>query len=272
MIADKIDEKLMRLADGELDAAEEAELRPRIEVDPVLAERFALFVETRALLVGEIPAAKAEPVPERLIAAIQRVAGKSAAAPPTLTVVAGAAGGQRGAAAPGAPRVARAPSVWRMALAASILALVAGGVIGYGLAPGLSGRLDPALADLAALPGAKSAIAEALATTPSGQVRRWSDAASGLSGEIKIIATHRMADGVCREYEVAAARADMARQTMVSCRRGAGWQTQIVVFSHVGTGYVPANGGHEAIEQMLAAIGSRGVVTGEEEAQLLRGR
>jgi anti-sigma factor RsiW len=275
MSPDTTDEKLMSLADGELSPGDAAELRRRIDADPALAERFALFVETRALLQDK--AKSAEPAPHRLVEAIRRASAGAAprlneAAPgPNLRVV--ATQPDLPERRPAAVRQRPAWASWRLPLAASIVALVVGGLIGYRFAPAPGIAFDGANAEFSALPGAKAAIAEALAATPSGQTRRWSDAASGLTGQVVMVATYRMQDGgACREYEVAADRSNLPRQTIVSCRRGQGWHTQITVYSHPGQGYAPAGGGHEAIEQMLAGLGSRGVVTGEEESQLLRRR
>ncbi|KJZ28581.1 hypothetical protein TW83_17890, partial [Paracoccus sp. S4493] len=67
---------LMALADGELDEATAERLWRRIETDPALADRFALFADTRHGLQAAYPP---EPVPDRLIATV--MAGTPASDP-----------------------------------------------------------------------------------------------------------------------------------------------------------------------------------------------
>ncbi len=125
------DEMLMALADGELPEPESSRLLTRIARDPALAERYALFAETRALMQQAYPA---EPVPEALRQAILGA--------PAENVVPFRA-----------PRRAWVP----VALAASLaLAVGLGGFFaGQSLAPAEAG--DPALA-----------AASLLETTPTG--------------------------------------------------------------------------------------------------------
>ncbi|MGO4664712.1 anti-sigma factor family protein [Bosea sp. 2RAB26] len=67
------DEMLLALADGELEKATADALHARVMAEPELAERFALFVESRALL--EDAGSSDQAVPPHLLAAIR--------APPT---------------------------------------------------------------------------------------------------------------------------------------------------------------------------------------------
>ncbi len=67
---------LMALADGELDNTTAERLWRRIETDPALADRFALFADTRHGLQAAYPP---EPVPDRLIATV--MAGTPASDP-----------------------------------------------------------------------------------------------------------------------------------------------------------------------------------------------
>ena len=81
---DPSDTMLMALADNELPADEAALLRERIAADPVLAARFAVFVETRAALHATFAADG--PVPDRLIHVIE--AAPASPSRPTTEVLA----------------------------------------------------------------------------------------------------------------------------------------------------------------------------------------
>src|SRR6056297_2705811 len=61
------DEMLMALADDELNELDAQRLQSQVNSNPDLAARYADFVETHALIQDAFPA---EPVPERLIAAV----------------------------------------------------------------------------------------------------------------------------------------------------------------------------------------------------------
>ena len=69
-MADVSDEKLMALADGELDAVEAAKLTQQIAGDPVLARRLAVFQATGDDLRRVFDQIEASPVPQRLIDAV----------------------------------------------------------------------------------------------------------------------------------------------------------------------------------------------------------
>ena len=69
MQGEKDDAMLMALADGELPAAEARHLLTRVAADPELADRFALFVETRDLVREAMDPG---PVPAHLVAAIEK--------------------------------------------------------------------------------------------------------------------------------------------------------------------------------------------------------
>jgi hypothetical protein len=119
--ADEVsDEMLMALADGELTDPDARILHQRIAADPDLAERYAVFAETRALMQAAYPP---EPVPDRLIAAaLQAEASRATVLPFRRRVV--------------------AVSGWGMALAASVVLAVGGFWIGRNTAPSLTGTLD----------------------------------------------------------------------------------------------------------------------------------
>ncbi|MGL5114409.1 MAG: hypothetical protein ACRC7C_03705, partial [Beijerinckiaceae bacterium] len=236
------DEMLMALADGELPMAEANELRSLIGVDPDLAERFALFAETAALLAPDSAADAAE-VPDHLRAAVLRMANEAGATNgqpinplARFAVVAGGAATPESAAQTSVqPVAARPPAArtWLMPLAASV-ALMIGGFLGYSLRGPTGGQGDLEIASSA---GARTALAGALASLPSGETRTWSDAASGQRGTLAIIATHRMAGGgLCREAEITGST-DAGKQTIIACRKDGGWRTQAVIANGGANGF-----------------------------------
>jgi hypothetical protein len=107
------DEMLMALADGELNDTDAQRLHRRIGADPALAARYAEFVETRALMQQAFPA---EPVPDRLIAAVLQAGTAQATVLPFRKRLPVAAG-------------------WGLALAASLVLAVGGFWAGRGTAP-----------------------------------------------------------------------------------------------------------------------------------------
>jgi anti-sigma factor RsiW len=268
------DELLMALADGELPEGEASDLRTRIASDPELAERFALFAETAALLAPDDPAAAAE-LPDHLRASVLRMANETAVSNgqpvnplSRFAVVAGGAPKPE-VAASAAPQATAAPrrtvQSWYVPLAASV-ALMIGGVLGYGL-QGVGGDKDTL--ELATFQGARPALASALASLPSGETRAWSDQRGGRSGTLAVVATHRMAGGaICREAEVSGA-AEAGKQTVIACRKDGRWITQALIATGGTTGFSPASGAHAVAEQVLEALGSQSVLSKAEEAAIL---
>jgi anti-sigma factor RsiW len=271
------DELLMALADGELPEGEASLLRSRIASDPDLAERFAVFVETAALLAPDDPAAAAE-VPDHLRASVLRMANEAAVSNgqpvnPLARFAVVAGGASKPDVAPSAaPQATAAPQrmvrSWYVALAASV-ALMVGGVLGYGL-QGVGGDRDTL--ELATFQGARLALASALASLPSGETRAWSDQRRGQGGTLAVVATHRMAGGsICREAEVSGAT-EAGRQTIIACRKDGRWITQALIATGGATGFSPASGAHAVAEQVLEALGSQSVLSKAEEAAFLAGK
>ena len=127
---DESDEMLMALADGELDDITAERLWRRIETDPALADRFALFADTRHGLQAAFPP---EPVPDRLIATIM------AGAPAPVVV-------------PFRRRLAARPLAgWAMA-ASLVLAVGLGGFLAGRGTPPTGGTLQQAAVALAQVP------------------------------------------------------------------------------------------------------------------------
>lgn len=263
------DEALVALADGELDAGETARLRRRINADPALAERFAAFAETRALLGT---CGVEDDGFDRLAAAI-RAAGATPAtlATPAFQVIKGGAVRRP---AP-LPATARLP-VWRRAMPAlaASLALVIGGTLGYIAGRGgADGASAGGVAAISGAPGADLALASALERTPSGESLAWRDGPSGLAGEIAIVATHRLNDGrICREYEARVTGRDTVAAGLGCREAGRGWRTEIAaVKPAAGGGYATASGA-SVIDAAIEDLGGAGALPEEEEKNLLTSR
>lgn len=267
------DEQLMALADGELFEADAKTLRKRIEADPTLAQRYALFAETRTLLAEPHTASgdAGDLALDRLAAAIRASDEDPTPIPesaPRFAVVQG--GAAENAAEPAIRRQALRFRVAVPAMAAA-LALAVGGVLGYE-----AGRRAPGGAPAAggvALsegPAARAALASALEKKPSGEQLAWSDDDAGLKGAVSVIATHRLKDGrVCREYETTV-EATEDRAIGLGCRGADGrWVTEIVARApRLDADYAAASGA-SAVESALEALGSDGAVPSSEEKWLL---
>ncbi|GLK79745.1 hypothetical protein [Methylopila turkensis] len=266
------DDRLAALADGELPADEASALRARIDRDAALADRFAVFVETRALLAPE-PAAEAEAGLDRLAAAI-RASGAEARRTPALSLIEGGlapAQRQPAAARPGARPAARFRYA-TPALAAS-LALVVGGALGFavgrGEAPGSgsAGDVVAALGD----PAVTAAISTALERTPSGEAVSWSTSANTIKGAVSVIATHAVGQGVCREYE-ASVEGRAGGLVALGCRLSdGGWRTEIVARKAEAEGYAAASGA-SVVENALEAMGSAGPLSADDEKERIEAR
>ncbi|TIN33665.1 MAG: anti-sigma factor, partial [Mesorhizobium sp.] len=67
------DEILMRFADGELDPDMVARIEQAMETDDRLVARIAVFIETRAQAQAALKQLLDEPVPEKLVAAVEQM-------------------------------------------------------------------------------------------------------------------------------------------------------------------------------------------------------
>ncbi|RUU96778.1 anti-sigma factor, partial [Mesorhizobium sp. M6A.T.Cr.TU.017.01.1.1] len=67
------DEILMRFADGELDPETVARIEQAMEIDDRLVTRVAMFIETRAQAQAALKPLLDEPVPEKLVAAVEQM-------------------------------------------------------------------------------------------------------------------------------------------------------------------------------------------------------
>lgn len=243
------DEMLMAFADGELAPAEQGEIEAALAEDELLAERLAIFMDTRHELAATMKPLIDEPVPGALQAsvasAIAAAREKQTASPDAdETVVAFRPRVP-------SPLVTRSTgsslsSPWAMALAASFVGIV------VGLGGFLLGQSTGVAPD-----GANLALNEALETLPSGGERALSEVES-----LHMIASFRDAEGhLCREYEREAAD---AVTTAVACHGPAGWQTRIALTNPVAEGYVPAST-TDTLDAFLSGIGAGAPLSSEEE-------
>lgn len=238
------DETLMAFADGELDEARSLALEQALETDEALAERLAVFLDSRRLVGDALKPLIDEPVPEALLASVRQMAAAAQRKPGTQedNVV---------TFRPTPPPQAAPPARrWLMPLAASLVAVISG-VIGYTL-----GRTGPAESQ------SGIEIAAALDSEASGK-----DIALRASGAmLNIVATFRDARGaLCREYEVK----DPASSTLtVACRQDGGWATRLALTTPKAEGYVPASS-QETIDAYLTSIEAGSPLSAEEEAKAL---
>ncbi|EKF60490.1 putative transmembrane anti-sigma factor [Agrobacterium albertimagni AOL15] len=252
------DEMLMAFADGELAPAEQEEIEKALAEDDELAERLAVFMDTRHELAATMKPLIDVPVPAALEASLTAAiatarqaqatpqTSSKAAEPHTIETVVPL---RPRASSPSAARSTGSAisSPWGMALAASFVGIV------VGLGGFLLGQSTGVAPD-----GANLALNEALETLPSGADR--DVPATGES--LHMIASFRDAEGhLCREYERKAANAvTMA----VACHGPAGWQTRFALTNPVAEGYVPAST-TDTLDAFLSGIGAGAPLSPEEE-------
>ena len=231
------DETLMALADGEIDGDESARLHARIEADPDLAARYALFLQTSD---WARQAALTDPdaeIPDDLSARIRKMA---AAAPPAVEKVV----------------PLRRPALrWQpMAIAAS-LALAAGLSAGLLLAPDAPQTGATLLS---------AALQERLGSLPSGAQAVLPD-----GRRVSLVASFTDGAGAfCREYET---RAEGGSGLVgVACRSGEDWSLRFAMATASGKdGYAPASS-LEALDAFYAATGASQPLSAEAEREYLK--
>jgi hypothetical protein len=261
------DETLMALVDGELPDPESVQLRRRIERDPELAARFAMFAETRALaapVAARDAATEADPLARRILDLAARIeAERAPAEPPRLRVVTGGAPPSADRAAPARHRPAR----WGLALAASIM-LAIGAVAGHVATRMLGAEVGTVAL---AVPVPPAALQLALDTVRSDDRHAWSESGGGA---LTVLATHRTAGGgICREFDVVTRTQVDIAVLAVACRRDGRWETRMAIARPVGgAGFTPASGPGAAAERYLAEIGSTGALGADDERALIRDR
>jgi len=191
------DETLMAYADGELDAAQRAQIEAAIAQDPGLALRVQEHKALRARMTGAFSRVLDQPIPERLEAAAR--VGTRADAPARGNVIKFPA------------RVTRAPSPpWRarewIAMAASLLL---GVLLSWRLlVPGNTGLFEAGKGGLLARGELARALESQLASEQNGDER------------VLIGLTFQAHDGAyCRSFVLRA-----ARTAGLACRAGSEWQ------------------------------------------------
>lgn len=232
------DETLMAFADGELDEARSLALEEALATDDALAERLAVFLDSRRLVGEALKPLIDEPVPEALLASVRKMA-EDAQAP-----------GDNIVSFRPKPQQAVQPTMrpWLMPVAASLVAVVTG-VIGFTL-----GRMGPSATDTGA------EIAAALDREVSGRDLTLSGAV------LHVVASFRDERGeLCREYEL---KQQASSTLTVACRQDGAWATRLALTTPQAEGYVPASS-QETIDAYLTSIQAGAPLSAEEERKAL---
>lgn len=226
------DAMLMALADGELSPRDAASLLARVAADPTLADRFALFVTTRAVVRD---AYDAGPVPDRLVQAVLAAPSETATSPKVVAF---------------APR--RAPAWAPMALAASLVLAV-----GVGSFFGARGPAGVQVADDIA-----EVAAGALASLPTGAEARFD------GGQARVLGSYDTELGLCRLIAVSATAGREERA--VVCRDEGEWSVALAIAAAADEAFVPASDAAVAlVDDFLDQIGAGAALTETEEAAAL---
>ena len=259
----KLDEEtLMAYVDGELDPRRAAEVEALLAEDAEARATVRMFRDTTARIRSAFDPILREPVPARLLAAVNA---------PATGKVSDIRLARRGALTRIFPQTA-----WARAAA---VALLVGAGAGYLTAQWPSGVLEPA----ALVAVADPLLNEALETTGSGVAFARRDADTGLAREIMPLLTFRDANQrYCREFE-STLKAPEGQQVSygVACRQDGVWQPQALMARQLiapalrgdpqdHSQYVPAMGGEVAsfdtvIQQLM--VGEP--LKPEEEAKLI---
>ncbi len=238
------DEELMAYADGELPDDRAADLDLALASNDVLAERLALFIDTRAISADALRPMLNDPVPAHLVQRVRDLAAAGNAKAKTENVVT-------------FPVRSTSRPVWQLPIAASIVFAIGlgAGLILRGLDGGdapmqFAGTLDPALT-------------QALVTLASGSNLTLADGA-----RVEAIASFRTDDNtLCREFEY-----DHSGTTVVSvaCHDGQDWQMRLAIAAAAtdDTGYAPASS-LAALDAYLSATNAGAPLPLAEEAAAL---
>ena len=259
----KLDEEtLMAYVDGELDPPRAAEVEALLAEDAEARATVQMFRDSAAALRGAFDPILREPVPERLLAAVN--------APPTGKVH-DIRLARRGAWSRFLPQTA-----WAQAAA---VALLVGTGAGYLTAQWRSSALEPTVWVVNADP----LLNEALDTTASGATFARQDSDARIGREILPLLTFRDGRGrYCREFESSFVVAEDRQISYgVACREQGAWQTQALMAQQLITPtlgdpgtelseYVPAMGGEVAsFDAVIHQLMVGEPLAPEEEAALL---
>lgn len=217
---DFTDEELMAYADGELGEARAAELDQALAGSAALADRLAIFVDTRILSKEAWSPALEDPVPPHLIEKVRALAGAERDSADTTVV--------------SFPQQASAPQTrpfWQVPLAAG-LALAIG--LGAGVTLPTPQGKGAAGIQIAALEDTR--ITDALNTLPSGEALQF-------GGGARLVPIATFYDGretLCREFELD--RTDSVTIVSVACLSDGAWDVRMAVAASAReTGYAPAS-------------------------------
>ncbi len=273
------DETLMAFADGELDDATMARVAAAIDRDPALAERVALFSQTRLLskdafaplLERPVPAALSEAVRASVARAREQQSPAAAAGAPAAAPVIDLSLRRAAQAAAARAKPAEKPrpanqnrfDFGRMsAPVAASIAIVAAGLIGYMAGTGF-GPTEPAApaaqVALMDLPG----LDQALDSVASGE-----DAVlAGSDLPFRAVSSFRDGgDRLCREFEVDAAS---GAYVAVACETDDAWSVALAINVPSETGgYTPASS-LDTLDAYLTSIGAGSPLSPEDEAAAL---
>jgi len=207
----KLDEEtLMAYVDGELDPRRAAEVEALLAEDAEARATVQMFRDTTARMRSAFDPILREPVPARLLAAVNA---------PATGKVSDIRLARRGALARIFPQTA-----WARAAA---VALLVGAGAGYLTAQWPSGVLEPA----ALVAVADPLLNEALETTASGALFARQDQQGGVEREIMPLLTFRDANSrYCREFESTLQAPDGQQVSYgVACRERGVWQPQALM-------------------------------------------
>ena len=250
-VSEFTDEELMAYADGELPEARAAQLDVALATDSAIADRLAVFVDTRTLAKSALDAELDTPVPDHLVQYVrdQADAKRARREAESDTVV---------------PFAKSAPSLpvrtwWALPVAASLA--LAGG-IGTGLLLSPQDGTGTRGLEIATVQDAD--IADALNTLPSG-------GEAILDGDARVALIATFLDGsqtLCREFELD--RSDGVTVVSVACRDGGAWDVQMAVLaaSSTDTGYAPASS-LAALDAYLSATNAGPPLEPDAEAAAL---
>lgn len=189
------DDQLTAYIDGQLDAATRARVERELADDPQAAERVSQLRAQAERLRAAYASVLAEPVPDRLVAAVR------AAGPPPASLEEARA-----------RRTARAPVRWALREWAAVAAAVfVGALVGQRLSTSPSGGLlHPAPAGLLADGALATALSEQLASAPAG-------------GTVQVGISYRAKEGeLCRSFVVASS----GGLAGAACHRDGAWVIQ----------------------------------------------
>lgn len=233
------EEELMAFADGELDAAARARIEEQLARSPELGQRLAAYTETSQLLAGLYAGRAAEPVPARLLSAINEfpneipmkrpaagwlATGTKSAARYIQTLLAGGAGDL---------------SLACLATACGVI-LVTGLFIGRATTMFSAGEFPAAGQQTMVQIGpvdAGGTLSRFLASKPSGQPVDWPSGEGEKGRRFKAVLSFRSKDKrFCRQFSLTSSATATSAVSAIACRRsGAPWQIVSAVLSDNNT-------------------------------------